>query len=378
MRTPLHSVRAAIASGKGRILSIGRAIHADPELGFREVHAARQLTGYLRDLGFAVRMPYAGLTTAFRAVLDSGRKGPAVGVIAEYDALAGLGHGCGHNLISVAALAAAAGVRGLKGAWRGTFEVIGTPAEELFAGKGIMADRGAFRHLDACFMVHPTSSDMVTPASNALETVTVCFHGRAAHAAANPEEGINALDAAVIFLNSLNALRQHLREDARIHAIVTDGGRAVNVIPERAEVKAVVRSCDESYLVVLRRRVAQAARGAARAVGARVSLKWDSKGYRAFRVHPELDALLVDTFRQAGIRLGPAGVRESRGSLDMGNVSRVVPAAHPFFSVIPAGSRPLALHTREFLRQVNTPYAYGRALKAGTGMALAALRLLQS
>jgi len=372
----VNRCKKAVARKARAIIGIAKAIHADPELGYREFHAVTRLTAYLSRLGFRVTVPYVKLKTAFRAVLDSGRKGPAVAVIAEYDALAGLGHGCGHNLISAAALAAAAGMAGSRGGWRGSFEVIGTPAEEMYAGKGIMVGRGGFKHLKSCFMVHPSSRSMRTPGSNALETVTVRFRGKSAHAAVNPDEGINALDAAVLFINALNALRQHLREDARIHAIVTEGGRAVNVIPELAEVKAVVRSCDEEYVKVLRRRVESAARGAAMAIGAKVALRWDSEGYRSFLVNEGLDDLLANAMRVSGIAQDMPSVKESRGSLDMGNVSRLVPSAHPFFSIVPPGKRPLALHTRDFLRQANTAFAYRQALKAGTGMALAAVRLL--
>ena len=263
----------------------------------------------------------------------------------------------------------------LKDAWAGEFYVIGTPAEELYAGKAIMLEKGAFNGLKACFMAHPSSSSMKTVPSNALETINILFKGRSAHAAVNPDDGINALDAAILFYTSLNSMRQHIREDARLHAIITDGGKAVNVIPEKAEVKVVVRSNDEKYLVSLRKKVCNAAISSAGAIGAEVLIRHEGPAYRAFKLSTELDDLLAKSFQMVGIHLKDPQIKESRGSLDMGNVSRVVPSAHPFFSIIPPHKRVIALHTRQFLKQADSNYAYNQAIKAGIAMAFAAVQL---
>jgi len=376
-KTQVTAVRRAVNAEKRRIVKVGRFVHANPELGFAEVCAAKRIADYLGELGFTVEAPYTGFKTAFRAVLKGRARGPAVAVLAEYDALPGLGHGCGHNLITTAAITAAAGMAGCRKHWRGQFEIIGTPAEEMWAGKSLMVDRGAFNHLSACFMTHPSIKSRSTGPSNASRSFTARFRGKAAHAAAAPQDGINALDAAILFFNSVHAMRQHLREDARIHGIITEGGQACNVIPELAEVRMCVRGQDEVYLEVLRKRVAAAARSAAKAIGATVSIQWEKHWYRAFRPNPALDTVLQETFRQARIPLPKArSGPEGRGSLDMANVSRVVPAAHPFFGILPKSAKGVAIHTREFLRYADTPLAYRRAVQAGTGMALAAQRLL--
>jgi amidohydrolase len=370
------SIAKAVRCEKRRIVELGRFIHAHPELGFQEREAARRITGFLEAIGFEIQQPHAKLATAFRARLRGTGRGPVIGVCAEYDALPELGHACGHNLITVTAIAAAAGIAGTRGRWRGQFEIIGTPAEEMHAGKSLMAAAGAFDHLDACFMAHPSTENAATVHSNALKSFTATFRGRAAHAAASPEAGINALDAAVLFYSSLNAMRQHLREDARVHAIITKGGTSHTVIPALAEVRAGVRSNDEAYLDELVKRIAAAGRSAAKAIGARASIRWDRHGYRAFRLNPALEGVLKESYAAAGIRLRDVVDPTRRGSLDMANVSQIVPAGHPFFSIVPKGAAKAALHTPDFRRLANAPHAYSQAVKAGTGMAIAAARLL--
>ena len=372
----LSQVRTSVSRERKPIIAVGQFIHAHPELGFRERQAADRITAYLEGLGFAVERPYGTLDTAFRAVIRGKGRGPTVGVLAEYDALPEVGHVCGHNLITTAAISAAAGVAGTRASWPGQFEIIGTPAEEMHVGKSPMAAAGAFDHLDACFMTHPSVSSRRTGLSNALRAFKARFRGRAAHAAAAPQLGINALDAAILFFNTVHAMRQHLREDARIHGIITEGGTACNVIPETAAIEVGVRSQDEDYLETLRRQVVRACRSAAAAVGARVTIRWDGHWYRAFRLNDPLDDLLVECYGAAGIRLGRGEASEFRGSLDMGNVSQVVPAAHPFFNIVPRGAAAAGLHTREFAGLANEPASYRAAMKAGTGMALAAVRLL--
>jgi len=374
-RHTITTVERAVSARHRDLAAIGHDIHAHPELGFAEQRAAAAITAYLAALGFRLTMPYAGMATAFRAVLPGSRGRPRIAVFAEYDALAGLGHACGHNLITVAALAAATGVaaRARRG---GQFEVIGTPAEESKAGKAIMAERKAFRHLDAAFMTHPSTASKITVGCTANRCFRAEFRGRAAHAAGSPQQGVNALDAALLAFHNLHALRQHLREDARIHGIITHGGEAVNVIPERAVIEIGVRSLDEAYLVELSRRVETCCRSAARGMGATVRIRWQRYGYRAFRANLPLDALLLESYAAPGIPLRQGTGQEGRGSLDMANVSQEIPAAHPYFSIVPRGHEDVALHTRDFLALADTPAAYRQAIRAGTGMAFAAIRLL--
>lgn len=373
----MRQAKQAIQRDAAELRGVGHYLYTHPETANAEFLAVARLTAHLRALGFAVEAPYAGTPTAFRAVLRRGpARGPAVAVLAEYDALPGMGHGCGHHLISVAALAAATGMAGAGPAWRGRFEIIGTPAEEMEGGKVRMLRHGAFQDLDACFMSHPSSDDRVAWGCTALKLFTAEFRGKAAHAALEPERGINALDAAVQFLADVRRLRAALREDERVHCILTRGGTAVNVIPDLAEVKGGVRSLDEGALAALQRQVTRLGRAAAAGAGAGVKVSWKREWYRAFRTNGPLAAALVAGFARAGIALVPGTGREGRASLDMANVSWVVPSEHVWFSIVPPGTPPAAVHTPEFLRLADRPYAYAQALKAGAGMALTAIRLL--
>ena len=198
------AIRKAVKRKEDRIIDVGRFIHAHPEPGGKEKRAAKRITACLREFGFEVEMPWGGMSTAFRARISNGNDRPCIAVLAEYDALEGLGHGCGHNLITVAALSAACGMAHFLDGWKGRFEVIGTPAEELLGGKCRMAERGAFDHLDACFMTHPSATSRATMPSNALQSFHAVFHGRAAHAAIAPRDGVNALDAAILFFQHLH------------------------------------------------------------------------------------------------------------------------------------------------------------------------------
>ncbi len=373
----LKRIQQAITGERKRLFEIGRFLHAHPELAHEEVRASARLSEYLAGLGFEITTPYGGLKTAFRAVLKGKGRGPSIGVCAEYDALPKLGHACGHNLISVVALAAAAGVAGCGLPRNGCFEIIGTPAEEAGCGKGIMADAGAFDHLDVCYMAHPATENLISRGSLAIRGLDMIFKGKSAHAAASPQEGINALDAAVLFLNGMNAMRQHLREDARVHAIISEGGVASNIIPDRAVLRVGVRSLDQEYLRQIEKRTAACARGAAAALGAKVTIRPSKRYYKAMKINPPLVRLLADAMTDAGLAPQVGSGNEGRGSLDMGNVSQVVPASHPYFNIVPKGhSGKVVGHSHEFARLANEPYAYRQAAKTGAALALTAIRLM--
>lgn len=371
----LHALRAALKPRQSGIVEIGRFLHSHPETGFKEFQAVEQITGFLRTLGFTVEQPYAGLQTAFRARLNGRGQGRTAAVLAEYDALPALGHACGHNLITVAALSAAAAMAGTAPKWRGRFEIIGTPGEEMLAGKATMIRHGAFQDLAACLLSHPLNRTFLVKQINAFQSFKARFKGRPSHAAAAPWEGINALDAVVLCYNNISALRQQLPEEARIHALITDGGQMLNVIPERAEIHIGFRSPDEDSMPVLRRKLKAACQAAAAATGATVSFAWDRDLYRAFRQDPALHDLLAQGYTHAGLPLEP-GSDCMRCSTDMGNVSQVAPSAHPFFSIWPAGARTAEPHTRGFLEQADTDFAYCQALNAGLGMAWTAQQTL--
>jgi amidohydrolase len=226
------SVIAEIDSRCHQLGELSLKIHSNPETGFQEVKAAMWLTQYLKENGFSIEQGICELPTAFRGSYGQGK--PAIAILAEYDALPNLGHACGHNLIAACAVGAGIASKPAIDQFGGSILVIGTPAEELYGGKAIMADRGAFNNLDIAMMVHPGVHDTATTQSLACLALQVEFFGKAAHAAARPEAGINALEAMLQSFTAINSLRQHIKDKARIHGIITDGGEAANIVPPTA------------------------------------------------------------------------------------------------------------------------------------------------
>jgi amidohydrolase len=240
-------ITAAIDAAADDLVALARRIHAHPETAFNEHQAAAWLTETLARHGFVVERGIAGLETAFRAEIRGVRPGPTVAILAEYDALPELGHACGHNLIACAAVGAGIGLAAVRDALPGTVLVLGTPAEEGGGGKVIMLQRGAFAGVDAAMMFHPAGYTVAERPSLASYRLTVRFAGKAAHAAAAPYEGVNALDALIQTFTAVGLLRQQLRDDARVHGIITYGGAAPNIIPDRAEAVFTCRAADAAY-----------------------------------------------------------------------------------------------------------------------------------
>jgi len=318
-------------------------IHGNPELGFKEHKAAGWLTEALRNGDFEVELPYGGLETAFRAEHPAKNEGPAIAILAEYDALPELGHACGHNLIATIAVGAALGLAPFKGELPGRLLVLGTPAEEGGAGKILLIQAGAFRDVDLAMMVHPSDQTLVDRGSLAITEVEIEFQGKATHASSEPEKGINALDAVIQTFNALNALRQHIKDGARIHGIITDGGRKPNIVPEHAAALFYVRAADNAYRDELVEKLRKCAQGAALATGAKLTFKKVGHGYKAMRPNHRL----AQAFRRHIESLGYP-VEEPKGGLgstDMGDVSWEVPAIHPYIRIT-EGEVPG--HSREF------------------------------
>jgi len=223
------SVRDGIDSRRQQLTELSLKIHSCPELGFQEVKASAWLTQYLEENGFSIERGICELPTAFRGSYGQGK--PAIAILAEYDALPGLGHACGHNLIAAGAVGAGVASKLAIDRFGGSILIIGTPAEELYGGKVVMANRGAFNNVDMAMMVHPGAHNTATTQALACQTLEVEFFGKAAHAAARPEAGINALEAMLQSFTAINSLRQHIKDKARIHGIITNGGEAANVVP---------------------------------------------------------------------------------------------------------------------------------------------------
>ena len=324
---------AAIDARAPELIDLSLRIHANPEVAFHEVQASAWLGELLATDGFEVVHGIADMPTAFRA--SAGNGAPVVAILAEYDALPGIGHGCGHNIIATAGAGAGIGVRSVIDGIEGTLLVIGTPAEEVYGGKAQMIRGGAFEGIDAAMMVHPGTRDAVIAKALACAELTVEYFGREAHAAASPENGVNALEAMLMAFNAINSLRQHIRPSARVHGIITDGGEAPNIVPAHSAGSFLVRAEDDDYLEEMKRRVAACFEAGAQATGARVELRWNPNAYLSMNTNMPM----ADAFRRNYAALGrDVPVPETPrplGSTDMGNVSKIMPGIHPSIAIAP-------------------------------------------
>ena len=326
-----QAMSAAEALGS-TLVSLSHDIHRLAEVKFEEHGSAAALVGFLRGRGFHIETGVAGLPTAF--VARTGTTGPRLGLVAEYDALPGLGHGCGHNMIgpiSVGAASAAAEVLSRAGV-TAQIDVIGTPAEEGGGGKVRMVNAGIFDAYDAVMMTHPYRASMRDHGTLAMASIKVTYLGRAAHASAQPHEGINALEAAVQAYQAINGLRQHLPPESRVHGIIREGGTAPNIIPDRSSLHFLVRAVDDSTLSLLKERVAACFQAAARSTGCRCDVEVELE-YKARRPNSVLQNVLSANLAVLGFPLGPLPPGDGKGSSDMGDVSRVAPTAQPYFAI---------------------------------------------
>src|SRR5919201_2506526 len=346
------------------------AIHDHPELAFEERFAAETLTAYLREQGAEVKAPAAGLDTAF--VAETGSGGPLVAILGEYDALPGIGHACGPNLMGTSAVGAFLALRDTLDGTRGRVRLIGCPAEERGNGKVQLIKGGAFDGVDAALMYHPGDRDEIDPLMLAMVNLDVELLGKAAHAAAEPHEGINALDAVVLGWNALSALRLLIRSDARVHGIITDGGKAANIIPDRAAARLMVRSPENAYLADLRRRVLACFQGAALATGCELRHEWSEVCEVVNTNRPLADAFAANA-KSLGRELAPRRLGDTHGSTDMGNVTSVVPGIHPFLSITDG---PVPGHSTEFAAAAATPLALETMHVAAKTLAMTALDVL--
>jgi len=337
------SVIDQIDAHRHQLRELSLKIHSNPELGFHEVKAAAWLTQYLEENGFSIERGICDLPTAFRATYGQGS--PAIAILAEYDALPALGHACGHNIIGTSAAGAGIAAKAAIDRFGGSVIVIGTPAEEGGGGKVIMAERGAFDNLDIAMIMHPDVIDAATTKSIACQTLEIEFFGRAAHAAARPEVGINALEAILLSFASINSLRQHIRDKARIHGIITDGGQAANVVPEHSAGTFIVRADDDVYLDELKERVLNCFIGAATATGARLDYKWRDTRYACLRNNLTLAELFRQNMQSLGRSVPLHNPLEAFASTDFGNVSQLVPSIHSIVAIAPPE---IIIHSAEF------------------------------
>lgn len=368
-----HRVITTVQCWREELIRISDTIHANPELGFEEVQAAALLAGILEDNGFDVERGIAGMETAFIASLKGGDDGPTVAFLAEYDALPGLGHACGHNIIGAAAVGAGLAMRAVLSELAGTIQVIGTPAEEGGGGKAIMVDAGVFAGVDAAMMMHPSGRNLLGRLALTAYSVSIEFFGKPAHAAAKPDEGINALEAMLLTFNGINALRQHLRDDARIHGIITHGGDAANIVPDYTSADLIVRAADTPYAAEVLEKVQACAQGAALATGARLEFKQPGPRYDARLPNPTLVALFRENMLALGHEIELATGNERMGSSDIGNVSQVIPTIHPYIAIAPED---VGGHTVEFREAAASEKGHEGLITAAKALAMTAVDLL--
>ncbi|WP_199614534.1 M20 family metallopeptidase [Paenibacillus alkalitolerans] len=356
-----------------RIRGIAEAIGNRPELGNEEFFAYETLTAALKEYGFQVEGNALGLSTAFVATYDSGKPGPVVAFMAEYDALPEVGHACGHHLICSMSVAAAAGLASVIGDIGGSIRVYGTPAEETRGAKVLMAEAGMFRDVSFALMAHPYYAYERSGQSLAMDALRFEFRGRTAHAAANPYDGINALDAVIQLFNSVNALRQQTRSHARIHGVITEGGKAANVIPDYACADFYVRSAQRAYTDELAERVKKCAEGAALQTGCTLTVSNYEFSYDELRTNETLSGVFAKNLVEMGVAESEIQTGEDHGSLDLGNVSLQCPAIHPYVKVV---DEKHSLHTREFRDLAMTERAFDGMLFGAKALAATAFDVI--
>ncbi|MFI6984344.1 M20 family metallopeptidase [Embleya sp. NPDC050154] len=360
------AAQAAVQAAAPDLVALSHRLHGHPELGFAEERACGWLGEQLSEHGFTVTPGVCDLPTAFVAERGSG---PLVlGICAEYDALPGIGHACGHNVIASAATTAALALGALADDLGITVRVLGTPAEENGGGKVLMLERGAFAGVHAAMMVHPSPRERLDPTCLARAQLHVEYDGRAAHASACPEDGVNAADALTVAQVAIGLLRQHMTPDQRVHGITTTGGQVPNVIPEHTEAAYYVRAATLAGLTDLEARVRECFQAGAVATRSRLTISSTSPAYSEFRHDGDLLAAYERNALAAGREFPPVTAVDDRqaGSTDMANVSLAIPAIQPLVSI---DSGTVGLHQAEFAAYAVRPAADRALLDGGLAMA---------
>ena len=355
------------------LLEVSHAIHARPELAFQEFHACELLASTLKEHDLPTETGVYTLETAFETGLNKDSSGPTVALLAEYDALPGIGHACGHNLIATAALGATLGLQAVQEQLPGRVRLLGTPAEEKGGGKELMARAGAFQGVDAALMIHPAGMNLATMPSICIADVEVVYRGRSAHASVSPHRGINALDGLLLAYQSISNLRQHIRDEERIHGIITEGGQAPNIVPERAVGDFYVRAANETALAKLKPRVQACFEAGAKGSGCKVDIHWSNVDYLDLNTNWPL----ADVFQKHGESLGREFLDWEElggaGSTDMGNVSHRVPSIHPLLAAAP---REVVIHNPEFAKWAGSAMGDAAALDGAKLLAMTAADFL--
>ena len=349
-------------------------IYNNPELGYQEHKACKLHADILKKYGFTVEENFSGVETGFKAVYKGKKDGITVAYMSEYDALPGIGHGCGHNILGTVSTGAGIVLKELVDEIGGTVVVFGTPAEETSCAKVIYVENNEFDDVDIAMMAHPGNQYTKSGSSLALEPIQFEFFGKTSHAAAAPEKGINALDAAIQTFNSINALREHMRSDSRIHGVIIEGGKAANVVPDYAKVQFYVRSTSKTYNSELLERVKNCARGAALATATELKITKFEFNYDNMVTNQTLSNVFNEKiYHIAGIVMNEPP--KSTGSIDAGQVSQVCPTIHPYFDI--TNDKSIAAHTIEMAESTLTDYAKEQMKNTIAALVLTAAEVIQ-
>ena len=339
------------------LCEISDFIYHNPELGNEEYKAVEKLTSFLQEHDFEIETEFLGIKTAFRATYDSNKEGPTIGYLCEYDALPEIGHGCGHNMIG--AMSAGAGIilSKVSNEIGGKIIVYGTPAEETNGAKVIFAEQGVFDELDVAMMVHPSDKTIESGTSMALYPLQFTYTGKTAHAASCPQDGINALNSVIQLFNGIDALRQHVTPDVRIHGIITNGGVAANIVPDKAIAQFYFRASTKEILEDVLLKVKNIAQGAALMTGSKLEIT----RYELPNDNLKTNKSLSEAFSKNLRKLGVKDIYEAKdtGSSDIGNVSHKTPTIHPYIGISNCN---VTGHSVNMADATITPFAHERLL----------------
>ncbi|MFC2145096.1 M20 family metallopeptidase [Actinomycetota bacterium] len=369
LKTLKNKVVKEVENMRPKAIEMSDYIFDNPELSQEEFKTVECLEVNLKEHGFSFEKKTGGLETAFKAEFSTGKPGPTIAFIAEYDALPKMGHSCHHNIIAASSVYTAVALSKLKDDLRGNIVVLGTPAEEWMDAKGMMIKAGAFKDIDACLMFHGGERNNTKLIVLAVDGLEFIFKGKAAHAAAAPHEGINALDAVILLFNAINALRQQLKDDVRIHGNVIKGGDAVNIIPEIASARFYIRAQQRKYLNEVIEKIKDCARGAELQTGAKLEISiFEDPGNDLLR-----NETLISEFENNFIEIG--GKLDSEpfllGSSDIGNLSYNLPVLHPMVQTAEKGT---ALHTDKMLEFGKSDFAHKGMMSGMKAVAMTAIK----
>lgn len=357
------------------LINLSDEIFENPELGNEEFKACALHTELLRKNGFEIEEKYLDVETGFKAEYKGAKPGPTIAYLAEYDALPGIGHGCGHNMLGTVSTGAGIVLKNIIDEIGGKVIVFGTPAEETSGAKVTYADKGAFDDIDVALMAHPNSEYCKSGKSLALEPIQFTYYGQTAHAASAPDKGINALDAAINTFNNINALREHIRSDARVHGVIKEGGKAANIVPDYVVAQFYARATTKTYLKELVEKVKNCAKGASLAAGTKLEITKYEYSYDNMVTNKHLSKVFCEKLKSLGCN-DMNEARESFGSLDAGNVSQICPTIHPYFDI--TNDTNVIGHTVEMANATKTEYAYEQMKLTIGALALTGIEVIQN